>query len=241
MVAIPGDEQAVSAVESDVRVLICERQEIYRIGLRTVLEADDGLAVIGEAGSQAEVLCLAATLRPHVVLAGDPGPCSAVPEVIKSLSGLGVGVVVLTEKSGDVPTMLLAGARGYLPRLAPPDRLRDAVRAVARNDTVLDCDATEALVRRLTQAASGGSEAHCRAAWGSECGPTEPGAEMEGLTRRQLDVTRLVARGFNNSEIAARLHVGEATVKSHLAAVLRKYGLRDRTQLAILALQAHQR
>ncbi|GAA3803832.1 response regulator transcription factor [Streptomyces coacervatus] len=240
MVAIPGDEQAVSAVESGVRVLICERQEIYRIGLRTVLEADDGLAVIGEADSQAELLCLAANLRPHVVLAGDPGPCSAVPEVIKGLSSLGVGVVVLTEKSGDVPMMLLAGARGYLPRLAPPDRLRDAVRAVARNDTVLDFDATEALVRQLTQAASRAPEVS-GAACGAECGPTEPGADMEGLTQRQLDVTRLVARGFNNSEIAARLHVGEATVKSHLAAVLRKYGLRDRTQLAILALQAHQR
>jgi len=208
-----------------VNVLVCESHELYRIGLRTVLASSRDLSVVGEARSQAEAVDLSAELRPDVVLAGDAGPRSVVPELVRALSRLQAGVVILTEDPTDVPAILLAGARGCLPRIARPERIRAAVRAAAHDDAVLAAEAADVVVRMLSRLAA-------------DIAPALPqvdrlSASPGSLTQRQWDVAKLVAEGCSNAEIAARLHVGEATVKSHLVSVLRKLGLRDRTQLAI--------
>ncbi|MEU9478120.1 response regulator transcription factor [Streptomyces sp. NPDC048191] len=219
------------AARAVVKVLVCESHELYRIGLRTVLESSRGLMVAGEAATAAGALELAAGLRPDVVLAGDPGPGACVPELVGALCRLRARPVVLTEKPTDVPALLLAGARGCLPRLARPDRIRDAVRAAACGDAVLGAEAVDVVLGLL----------------GRPAPDTTPGSPVTdvpadapaGLTPRQWEVARLVAEGCSNAEIAACLHVGEATVKSHLVSVLRKLGLRDRTQLAIRLIRSH--
>jgi DNA-binding NarL/FixJ family response regulator len=134
---------------------------------------------------------------------------------------MGIRVVLLGEPGAgsDLIDALQAGASGYVHTTVTPQRLIDGVRAVAQGETVLDAAATGELLHRLDdgpRSADGGPAAHS--------GP---------LTARQQTVSRLVAEGLTNAEIAARLNVSRATVKGHITVALRRLGLRDRTQLAI--------
>jgi DNA-binding NarL/FixJ family response regulator len=206
-----------------VRVLLCEDQEVFRLGLRVVLEAQPDMAVVAETSHLAEALEMAEGPGTQVVvvrqeLVGCPG----LP-LLRDLCQRGTGVLVLAEpgKGADSGLMevLQAGVRGFLPRRSAAQRLVDAVRALARQETALDSAVASQLVSYLTGTAA------------------QPGAEkraLDRLTERQREVAALVAEGLSNEEIASRLFLSPATVKSHLTAVMRRLDVRTRTQLAIL-------
>jgi DNA-binding NarL/FixJ family response regulator len=204
-----------------VRVLLCEDQEIFRLGLRVVFEAQPDIAVVAETSHLTEALEVADGPGTQVVVVRQRlVGCSGLP-LLRDLCQRATGVLVLAETGGDpgLREVLQAGVRGFLPRRAGAQRLVDAVRALARQETALDSAVASQLVGYLTgDAAQAGAE----------------GRALDRLTERQRDVATLVAEGLSNEEIASRLFLSLATVKSHLAAVMRRLDVRTRTQLAIL-------
>jgi DNA-binding NarL/FixJ family response regulator len=209
-----------------VRVLLCEDQEVFRLGLRAVFEAQPDMAVVAETSHLAEALEVADGPGTQVVVVqqGLVG-CSSLP-LLRDLCQRATGVLVLAETRGDpgLREVLQAGVRGFLPRRSAAQRLVDAVRALARQEAALDSDVTSQLVGYLTgDAAQAGVE----------------GPAVDRLTERQRDVAMLVAEGLSNKEIASGLFLSPATVKSHLAAVMCRLDVRTRTQLAILIHRDH--
>jgi DNA-binding NarL/FixJ family response regulator len=216
----PGHERGPSIVGAassgnvaPIRVLICDDHEVLRHGLRAVLLRAPDLAVVGEAAGAAEGLRLAGQSRPDVAVVGLGGWGAVVEEFVRALTGLGSRVVLLGEPDvgSNLVHALQAGASGYVHTTVTPQRLVEGVRAVAQGETVLDAAATGELLH-----GDGG-----RSSLGG------------ALTARQMAVSRLVAEGLTNAEIAERLHLSRATVKGHITVALRRLGLRDRTQLAI--------
>jgi len=204
-----------------VRVLLCEDQEIFSLGLRVVFEAQSDMAVVAETNHLTAALELADGRGTQVVVVrqGLVG-CSGLP-LLQDLCQRATGVLVLAETGGDskLREILRAGVRGFLPRRAAAQRLVNAVRVLARQETALDSAVASQLVRSLTgDAAQVGVE----------------GRALDRLTERQRDVATLVAEGLSNEEIASRLFLSPATIKSHLTAVMRRLDIRTRTQLAIL-------
>jgi DNA-binding NarL/FixJ family response regulator len=217
---VPGGGAGGSGGAALIRVLICDDHEVLRHGLRAVLLPAPDLAVVAEATSAAEALSLAGQVRPDVTVVG-PGASGTVEELVRALSRLGSRVILIGEPGvgSDLVHALRAGVSGYVHTTVTPQRLVDGVRAVARGETVLDAAATGELLHRLDDAP--------RHADG------ERSSLSGALTARQMAVSRLVAEGLTNAEIAERLDVSRATVKGHVTVALRRLGLRDRTQLAI--------
>ena len=212
--------EAPSGPHRPVRVLICDDHEVLRHGLRAVLRTAPDLVLLAEAVDAQQALDLAATHAPDVALLGLGADAAVMQELVTELTALGIQVVVLGAGAGsELVDALRAGAHGYVHSSVSPQRLVDGVRAVARGETVLDAAVTGELLQRLDEARR--PEATVE--------PSTRGA----LTPRQRAVAELVAEGLTNAEIAARLEVSRATVKGHITVVLRRLGLRDRTQLAI--------
>jgi DNA-binding NarL/FixJ family response regulator len=207
-----------------ISVLIVDDQDLVREGLRMLLEAEPDLSVAGEAGSGSQALAQARRLDPDVILMDVRMPEMNGIEATTRLvqAGCRARVLMLTTFNLDeyVYHALKAGASGFLLKDASRERLTGAVRAAAAGETLL----APAITRRLI-------EDFCRGpAPGATAGPF-----AGRLSERELDVVRLVAQGLSNAEIAARLHLSEATVKSHIARILAKLGLRDRVQVAVFA------
>jgi DNA-binding NarL/FixJ family response regulator len=207
-----------------ISVLIVDDQDLVREGLRMLLEAEPDLSVAGEAGSGGQALAQARRLDPDVILMDVRMPEMNGIEATTRLvqAGCRARVLMLTTFNLDeyVYHALKAGASGFLLKDATRERLTSAVRAAAAGETLL----APAITRRLI-------EDFCRGpAPGAAAGPS-----AGRLSERELDVVRLVAQGLSNAEIAARLHLSEATVKSHIARILAKLGLRDRVQVAVFA------
>ena len=202
-------------------VLLADDQALVRGGFRMILESRPDLSVLGEAADGAEAVALTEQLRPDVVLMDIRMPVMDGLEATRRIvsSGSGTRIVVLTTYDADdsVFAALRAGASGFLLKDARPAELVDAVRVVARGDALLAPSVTRRLLDRML-APSGA-----------------PSAELDGLSEREVEVLRLVAAALSNAEIAERLSLSEATVKSHVSAVLRKLGLRDRVQAVVLA------
>jgi DNA-binding NarL/FixJ family response regulator len=209
-----------------VRVLLCEDQEIFRLGLRVVFEAQPDMAVVAETSHLTEALEVADGPGTQVLVVRQALVGRSSLPLLRDLCQRATGVLVLAETGGDSGLMevLQAGVRGFLPRRAAAQRLVDAVRALARQETALDSTVAGQLVRYLTSAAT-------QAGVG--------GQALNRLTERQRDVATLVAEGLSNGEIASRLFLSPATVKSHLTAVMRRLDIRTRTQLAILLTRDH--
>jgi DNA-binding NarL/FixJ family response regulator len=205
-------------------VLIADDQELVREGLRMMLEAEPDLTVAGEAGDGREVLAQARLLDPDVILMDVRMPQMNGIEATSRLvqDGSRARILMLTTFNLDeyVYHALKAGASGFLLKDASREKLTGAVRAVAAGENLL----APAITRRLI-------EDFCRGP-----APGTPAADLaENLSRRELDVVRLVAQGQSNAEIADRLFLSQATVKSHIARILTKLGLRDRVQIAVYA------
>jgi DNA-binding NarL/FixJ family response regulator len=207
-----------------ISVLIVDDQDLVREGLRMLLEAEPDLAVAGEAADGAQALTQARLLDPDVILMDVRMPGMNGIEATTRLlqAGSRARILMLTTFNLDeyVYHALKAGASGFLLKDASRDQLTGAVRAVAAGETLL----APAITRRLI-------EDFCnRPALGT------PAASVAGgLSERELGVVRLVAQGMSNAEIAARLYLSEATIKSHIARILAKLGLRDRVQVAVYA------
>jgi DNA-binding NarL/FixJ family response regulator len=207
-----------------ISILIADDQDLVREGLRMLLEAEQDLAVIGEAGDGGQALDRARLLDPDVILMDVRMPGINGIEATSRLvqAGSRARILMLTTFNLDeyVYHALKAGASGFLLKDASREQLTGAVRAVAVGETLL----APAITRRLI-------EDFCR---GPAPGSPVAGA-AGGLSERELGVVQLVAQGLSNAEIAARLYLSEATVKSHIARILAKLGLRDRVQVAIYA------
>src|SRR3954464_3387790 len=214
-----------------VRVLLCEDQEVFRLGLRVVLEAQPDMAVVAETAHLPGALAAADGVGTQVVVVRQGLVGGATLPLLRDLCGRGPAVLVLAEPGAEAEgeggggrgwgrgEALRAGVRVSLPRRSAAQRVVDGVRALARHEPALDSTATGELVRQVTRSAPRDSAGR---------------RALDRLTDRQREVAELVAQGLSNEEIAGRLFLSLATVKSHLTASMRRLDVRTRTQLAIL-------
>ncbi|WP_116245373.1 response regulator transcription factor [Nocardiopsis sp. FIRDI 009] len=206
-----------------IRVLIADDQRMVRTGFRYMLDAEDDIEVVGEADDGVEAVRLARELRPDVTLMDIRMPGVDGLEATRRLAGPGVAdplrVVVVTTFDLDeyVHAALTGGAVGFLLKDAGPALLIEAVRAAARGDALVSPRITVRLLRHF-----------------AETGP-RPRGDRAGLTDRELDIVRAVARGLTNTEVAAELYVTVSTVKTHLASIQNKLGARNRVEIAAWA------
>ena len=206
-----------------LRVVIAEDEPLVRQGLRLVLEVDPDLRVVGEGADGAEALALIAEHRPDVALVDIRMPrldgIAVARHIARDRAMSHVRVVMLTTFADDdlVAEAVRAGAAGYLLKSMAPDQIRAAVRTAAQGSTTLAPDLAARLLRDFAERRVPRS------------------ALLDRLTTRESEVLVEIAAGRTNAEIAARLFVGEGTVKTHVAAILQKLGVRDRTQAAVAA------
>lgn len=209
-------EDTPTAAES-LRVLVVDDHPIVRSGLVAVISAQPDLTVVAEASDGHAAVRQAATWLPDVVLMdlrmpGGDG-VTATAEITRSQPGTRVLVLTTYDTDSDILRAVEAGATGYLLKDVTGTRLVEAVRAAARGETVLAAPVAAKLMSRLRS------------------------PEPEDLTPRELDVLKAVARGSSNSEIGRDLHIGGATVKSHLLRVFAKLGVESRTAAVTVAMQ----
>lgn len=206
-----------------MRVVAADDEPLVRQGLRMVLGVDPALEVVGEAADGKEALAMVRELRPDVALVDVRMPHLDGIEVTRRTCADAdlheVRVVVLTTFADDdlVVAAVRAGASGYLLKSMPPEQIRAAVHAAAEGATTLAPDLTTRLLRDF-------AERH-----------VPRSTMLDRLTRRESEVLVEIAAGRTNTEIAARLYVSEGTVKTHVAAILQKLAVRDRTQAAVAA------
>jgi DNA-binding NarL/FixJ family response regulator len=205
-------------------ILLCDDQELVRAGFRLILDLEADLEVVGEAADGKECLRRTAELRPDVVLMDIRMPVmdgiEATAQIVAASPATKVLVLTTFDLDQLVYDAMRAGASGFLLKDAPREQLVNAVRVVARGESLLAPAITRRLVERFVAMPPPGS------------GVPE---QMADLSDREREVLVLVARGLSNAEIAAELFVGEATVKTHVARMLAKLGLRDRVQAVVLA------
>jgi DNA-binding NarL/FixJ family response regulator len=210
-----------------IRVVLVDDQSMIRTGLRMVLAAEPDIEVVGEAADGAAGVRVVTELVPDVVLLDVRMPGVDGLEAARRIlaAGLPTRVVVLTTFDEDeyVTAALRAGVSGFLLKVAPPEDLVAAVRTVASGQGLLDPAVTLRVIRSFAAAPTPD--------------PARAGA-LAQLTERETDVLALVAAGLSNAEIAARLYLGEATVKTHVSRVLLKLGLRDRVQAVAFAYES---
>jgi DNA-binding NarL/FixJ family response regulator len=207
-----------------IRVLIADDQALVRSGFRMILEARDDLEVVGEAGDGEQAIRLAGQTRPDVVLMDVrmPGLDGVSATARLTAAADAPKVIILTTYDLEEPlyAALRAGASGFLLKDVRPADLVEAIRVVAGGDALLAPTATRRLLDRFLV---------------TDVTPGAPSGSLERLTEREREVLTLLARGASNAEIAGRLTVTEATVKTHVSAVLRKLQVRDRVQAVVLA------
>jgi DNA-binding NarL/FixJ family response regulator len=208
-----------------VRVIVVENQLLVRRGLVGLLEPEDGVEVVGEAKDGIEALREIPRLKPHVALVDARMPRMDGIELIRRLSEEHprIAAIILTTFDDDEYVFggLRAGAKGYLLKDTSPEDLVSAIKKASRGETVLSSPVASRLVAELARAPV------------PEDDQTE--GETEVLSGREIEVTKLVGQGATNAEIAGELYISEGTAKNNVSKILRKLGLRDRTQLALYA------
>ncbi|PWD52191.1 DNA-binding response regulator [Serinibacter arcticus] len=211
-----------------LRVVVVDDQPTIRLGLRMIVDDEDGLEVVGEAGDGVEALAVVRRTRPDVVLMDVRMPRSSGIDAIRAVvadPALGaVRILVLTTFDDDehLADALEAGAGGFLLKDVEPVLLLTAIHRVARGDTVLD----PTMASRVVRAYLDGGGARRR------------DARLDLLSPREVEVLRAVAQGRSNLQIGAALHCSEATVKSHVRSMLTKLDLLNRVQLVVFAYEA---
>lgn len=205
-----------------VRVFIADDHELVRYALRTLLEGEGGIEVVGEAADGAAALAGARDLRPDVLLLDLRMPGMGGVEVCEHIrrERPDVAVLVLTsfDEDEEVFGVMDAGANGYLLKDMSPDRLAGAIRAVADGQSVFDTGVANRIMAGRTM-------------------PRQASEPDEPLSEREMDVLRLMAQGLTNREIGRALWIGESTVKTHVSHILRKLDQADRTQAVVTALR----
>jgi DNA-binding NarL/FixJ family response regulator len=218
-----------------VRVLLVDDQALIRAGFRMILDAEEDMEVVGECSDGTQAVDSVRRLKPDVVLMDIRMPEMDGIEATRLISadagraegegGGGPKVLMLTTFDLDeyVYDALRAGASGFLLKDVPAEQLVDGIRVVARGEALLAPSVTKRLIQEFS-----------RGAVSQRSAPSE----LDELTPRELEVFKLIARGMSNAEIAGELIVSETTVKTHVARVLMKLGVRDRVQAVVLAYES---
>lgn len=207
-----------------MKILLCDDQAVIRDGLEMLLNLEEDFQVVGAAQDGAEAVELAAQKQPDLILMDLKMPVMNGIEATREIRVKfpGIKILVLTTYNDDewVFDAIRAGASGYLLKDTPRQKIVEAIRGTMEGKSFVDPAVAGKL---LSQVAS------------KQTQPTSILADK--LTGRELDVLRLIAKGINNSEIAARLHLSEGTVRNHVSAILERLGVSDRTQAAVIAIQ----
>ncbi|BAL87558.1 putative two-component system response regulator [Actinoplanes missouriensis 431] len=210
-----------------IRVVLVDDQHLVRAGFRMVLDYQDDMTVVGEAGDGAEALRLLRTTEADVVVMDLRMPVldgiAATGRICEAGPTLRVLVLTTFDTDEEAFASLRAGASGFLLKSSPPDDLLNAIRVVAGGDAVVAPRVTRKLLDRFAgRLVAGGPDA----------------SAPPDLTDREREVLLLVAQGLSNLEIGSRLQVAEATVKTHVGRILAKLGLRDRVQAVVFAYES---
>ncbi|KUL25708.1 response regulator [Actinoplanes awajinensis] len=210
-----------------IRVVLVDDQHLVRAGFRMVLDYQDDMTVVGEAGDGAEALRLLRTTAADVVVMDLRMPVLDGVAATRQICAAGAlpRVLVLTTFDTDEEAFaaLQAGASGFLLKSVPPEELLSAIRVVAGGEAVVAPRVTRRLLDRFA---------------GRLVDRSADPAAAHGLTERESEVLLLLAQGMSNAEIGGRLHVAEATVKTHIGRILQKLGLRDRVQAVVFAYES---
>ncbi|MCC2307100.1 response regulator transcription factor [Cellulomonas sp. zg-Y338] len=214
-----------------VRVLLVDDQALMRMGFRMVLDAEDGIEVVGEASDGASAVRQASVLRPDVVLMDVRMPgmngIEATEQVVAAATGARVLILTTFDLDEYAFAALRAGASGFLLKDARPAELVTAIRAVSTGDAVVSPRVTRRMLEMFSDRLPDGHAGDGAAA------AADP--RLAQLTAREAEVLRTVAEGMSNAEIAERLFLSEATVKTHVGRILAKLQVRDRVQAVVLA------
>jgi DNA-binding NarL/FixJ family response regulator len=213
-----------------IRILLVDDQALVRAGFRMILDAEPDIEVVGEASDGREAVDHVRELRPDVVLMDIRMP---------ELDGLEAARQILAGPEDEVPKILMlttfdldeyvyealrAGASGFLLKDTPPEQLVSAIHVIAQGEALLSPSITRRVISEFVK--------------GTGPKPQAQFPRLQDLTARELEVMKAIARGLSNAEIAKALFVSETTVKTHVARILMKLGLRDRVQAVVLAYQA---
>ncbi|MGN9795625.1 response regulator [Streptomyces sp. OZ13] len=212
-------------------VLIVDDQPMQRFGFRMLLESQDDMTVVGEAGNGADAVRQAAELHPDVVLMDIRMPGLDGIEATRRIVASGARTRVLIVTTFDLDEYaykgLRAGASGFLIKDAMPEELLSGIRAVAAGDAVVAPSLTRRLLDTYVQ--------HLPETTAVGTGEPVPDARLARLTEREREILTVIGQGWTNTEIASRFHLAESTVKTHVSRILSKTGARDRVQAVILA------
>jgi DNA-binding NarL/FixJ family response regulator len=210
-----------------VRVLLVDDDDLMRAGLRSILESDDSIEIVGEAGNGLEAVRQATSLSPAVVLMDvrmpDLDGISATSQVLAAAPDARVVMLTTFEQDDYIFGALRAGASGFLLKRTSPEELIGAIHAVAAGDSLLSPSVTRRVVEHMAQQPAPDATA---------------GGRLEELTPREREVLAHVARGLSNAEIAEALVIEESTVKTHVKRILMKLHVRDRVQAVIFAYES---
>jgi DNA-binding NarL/FixJ family response regulator len=210
-----------------IKIVLADDQPLVRSGFRLILEAEEDIKVVGEAGDGEEAVAVTRELQPDLVLMDVQMPKLDGLEATRRIAqdaGIRSRVLILTtfEQDDYVFEALRAGASGFMLKNAAPEELVRAVRIVAAGEALLAPSITRRVIAEYSRRAA----------------PRKNYAGLDQLTERELEVLRLLATGKSNAELATHLYLGEGTVKTHVSHVLGKLGLRDRVQAVVFAYES---